>query len=69
MRRREKEEGALNEADQLYYNLRNQLSAKESELRQKVKEKENVEHLLGAIKDKLTDVKLQLAGYERKTEC
>ncbi|HZH37180.1 MAG TPA: hypothetical protein VEX65_07895 [Flavisolibacter sp.] len=66
MRRREKEEGALNEADQLYYNLRNQLSAKESELRQKVKEKENVEHLLGAIKDKLTDVKLQLAGMKER---
>jgi chromosome segregation protein len=46
--------------------LRNQLSAKESELRHKVKEKEGVEHLLSAIKDKLTDVKLQLAGMKER---
>ncbi|MFL5810309.1 MAG: chromosome segregation protein SMC, partial [Flavisolibacter sp.] len=66
MRRREKEESALNEADQTYYNIRNQLSAKESELRHKVKEKEAVEHLLTAIKDKLNDLKLQLAGTKER---
>jgi len=66
MRRRQSEEGALNEADQAYYNLRNQLSAKESELRHKVKEKEGIEHLLAAIKDKLNDLKLQLAGTKER---
>jgi chromosome segregation protein len=66
MRRREEEEHILNEADQAYYNLRNQMSAKESELRQKVKEKDQLEHLLSAIKDKLTDVKLQLAGMKER---
>lgn len=66
MRRRETEESTLNEADQLYYNLRNQLSAKESALRLKVKEKENIEHLLAEIKDKLNDVKLQLAGMKER---
>ena len=66
LRRRETEEHTLNESDQAYYNLRNQLSAKESELRHKVKEKEGVEHLLSAIKDKLTDVKLQLAGMKER---
>lgn len=66
MRRRENEEHILNEADQAYYNLRNQLNAKESELRHKVKEKENIEHLLSAIKDKLNDVKLQLAGMKER---
>lgn len=66
MRRREEEEHVLNEADQAYYNLRNQLSSKESELRHKVKEKEQLEHLLSAIKDKLTDVKLQLAGMKER---
>ncbi|WP_121354604.1 chromosome segregation protein SMC [Flavisolibacter nicotianae] len=66
MRRREAEESALNEADQFYYNLRNQLSTKESALRQKVKEKESIEHLLTEIKDKLTDVKLQLAGMKER---
>jgi chromosome segregation protein len=66
MHRRENEEHTLNEADQAYYNLRNQLSAKESELRHKVKEREAIEHLLTAIKDKLTDVKLQLAGMKER---
>jgi chromosome segregation protein len=66
MRKRETEEQALNEADQAYYNLRNQLSAKESELRHKVKEKEGIEHLLTAIKDKLTDLKLQLSGMKER---
>ncbi len=66
MRRRQSEESALNEADQAYYNLRNQLSAKESELRHKVKEKEGIEHLLAAIKDKLNDLKLQLAGTKER---
>jgi len=66
MRRREEEEHVLNEADQAYYNLRSQLSSKESELRHKVKEKEQLEHLLSAIKDKLTDVKLQLAGMKER---
>lgn len=66
MRKRENEEHILNEADQAYYNIRNQLNAKESELRHKVKEKENIEHLLSAIKDKLNDVKLQLAGMKER---
>jgi chromosome segregation protein len=66
MRKREQEEHILNEADQAYYNLRNQMNAKESELRHKVKEKEQVEHLLTAIKDKLNDVKLQLAGMKER---
>ncbi|MDQ3277916.1 MAG: AAA family ATPase, partial [Bacteroidota bacterium] len=66
MRKKETEESALNEADQSYYNLRNQLSEKESLLRQKVKEKEGIEHLLAAIKDKLNDLKLQLAGTKER---
>jgi chromosome segregation protein len=66
MRRRESEEHRLNEADQAYYNIRNQLSARESELRHIVKEKENVEHLLAAIKDKLNDLKLNLAGTKER---
>jgi len=66
MRKKEAEEHGLNEADQAYYNFRNQLSAKESELRHKTKEKEHIEHLLSAIKDKLTDVKLQLAGMKER---
>ncbi len=66
MRRREEEQQVLNEADQAYYNIRNQLSEKESELRHKIKDKEQVEHLLAAIKDRLNELKLQLAGTKER---
>jgi chromosome segregation protein len=66
IRRREADQQVLNEADQAYYNIRNTLSEKESELRQKVKEKDHVEHLLAAIKDKLNELKLQLAGTKER---
>jgi chromosome segregation protein len=66
MRRREKEEHELNEKDQAYYNLRNSLSAKESELRHITKDKEALEHLLTAIKDKLNELKLSLAGMKER---
>jgi len=56
----------LNEADQAYYNLRNALTEKESELRHKQKSKEGIDHLLNAIKDKLTELKLQLAGMKER---
>jgi chromosome segregation protein len=60
------EEKKLNEADQAYYNLRNVLAAKESELRHKQKSKEGIDYLLSEIKDKLTDLKLQLAGMKER---
>ena len=66
MHKKDVEEKALNEADQAYYNLRNRLSEKESELRHMVKDKEQVEHLLAAIKDKLNELKLQLAGTKER---
>ena len=66
MKNKEEEERKLNEADQLYYNLRNQLNEKESELRHKIKDREQVEHLLGEIKDRLNDLKLQLAGTKER---
>lgn len=66
IRQKEEEERKLNEADQAYYNWRNQLSEKESELRHKTKEKEQVEHLLNEIKDRLNEVKLQLAGMKER---
>lgn len=63
---KEAEEKKLNEADQAYYNLRNALQAKESELRHKVKAKETADHLLNQIKDKLNELKLQLAGMKER---
>ena len=69
MKNKEEEERKLNEADQAYYNLRNQLNEKESEIRHKVKEKEQVEHLLGEIKDRLNELKLAIGRNEGKIEC
>ena len=66
LRRKEEEQQKLNEADQAYYNLRNALQAKESELRHKVKKQEIVEHLLSEIKDRLNELKLQLAGMKER---
>ncbi|MBM3414999.1 MAG: chromosome segregation protein SMC [Bacteroidetes bacterium] len=68
MKDKEEEEKKLNEADQAYYNFRNQLSEKESEIRHKVKEKERVEHMLAAIKDKLNELKLHLAGMKERMD-
>ena len=60
------EEKKLNEADQAYYNLRSALAAKETQLRHKQKSKETIDHLLSDIKDKLTELKLQLAGMKER---
>ncbi len=63
---KEAAEKALNEADQLYYNLRNILAQKETEIKSKHKSKEGIDTLLTEIKDKLTDLKLQLAGMKER---
>jgi len=65
-RMKEDEEKKLNEADQAYYNSRNALSTKESELRHKLKSKEILDHILTEIKDKLNELKLQLAGMKER---
>ncbi|MFN5134851.1 MAG: chromosome segregation protein SMC [Chitinophagaceae bacterium] len=66
IRTKEEEELKLNTADQAYYNLRNLLGEKESELRHLIKDKEQVDHLLNEIKDKLNDLKLHLAGTKER---
>ncbi|MFZ8299897.1 hypothetical protein ACO1LN_14100, partial [Staphylococcus aureus] len=66
MRSKDAEEQKLNEADQAYYNVRNGLQEKESELRLKVKSKEMIDHLVNEIKDKLNELKLQLAGMKER---
>lgn len=66
LRGKEAEERKLNEADQLYHNLRNELSEKESQLRQRQKSKEIIDATLNEIKDRLTELKLQLAGIKER---
>lgn len=66
LQRKEEEQKKLSEADQLYYNLRNDLAAKESELRHRVKDKEILDQLLTSIKDRVTELRLQLAGIKER---
>ena len=66
LRKKEEEEKKLNEADQAYYNLRNALGERETDLRHKVKEKEMLEQMLSGIKDRLNELKLQLAGMKER---
>ncbi len=68
MRRKEEDEKVLNQADQAYYSIRNHLNEKEAALRARVKEKEQLEHSLGSIKDRLNELKLQLAGMKERLQ-
>lgn len=68
LQNKDAEERRLNEADQAYYNLRSELALKETELRHKQKTKEGIDHLLSDIKDKLTELKLQLAGMKERLQ-
>lgn len=65
---KEEAEKKLNETDQAYYKHRNELQEKESTIRHQVKEREQVEFLLTAIKDKLNELKLQLAGMKERLD-
>ncbi len=67
-RKKEEDEQVLNAADQAYYNMRNQLNEKESELRHSAREREQLDQLLGAIKDRLNELKLQLAGMKERLQ-
>lgn len=66
LKRKQEEEQKLNEADQSYYNLRNELQEKESALKLLHKSKEQTEHLLSEVKEKLSELKLQLAGMKER---
>jgi chromosome segregation protein len=66
LRNKEAEELKLNEADQAYYTLRTALQEKESTLRHQVKSKELMDQLINEIKDKLNNLKLQLAGTKER---
>ncbi len=65
-RRKEEDGKALNETDQAYYNFRNALNERESALRHQVKDKEQLDMLLNAIKDKINELRFQLAGIKER---
>ncbi len=66
LRSKDEEEKKLNEADQAYYNRRNALQEKESQLRLQQKSKEQLDQVLNEIKDKLSELKLQLTGMKER---
>lgn len=65
-RRREEEEKAVNEKDQEYYNFRNHLQELESVLRSKQKTRDMLDQQLNQIKDKVNELKLQLASMKER---
>lgn len=66
MTKKEADERILNEKDRSYYEFRNEVSAKEGQLNQRRREKEQAEVLLNGVKDKLNDMKLQLTGMKER---
>ncbi|MEY4702317.1 MAG: chromosome segregation protein, partial [Bacteroidota bacterium] len=66
LKTKDEAEKILNLKDQEYYNTRTLLNQKESELRLKQRSKEGIDQLLNEIKDRLTELKLQLAGMKER---
>jgi len=66
--KKETDEKALSEKDRQYYELRNAVSAAESNLNQKRREKEQSDKLLFAIHEKLNEMKLKLAGMKERLQ-
>jgi len=66
LQKKETEEKELNGKDRAYYEFRNTVAAQESQLNQKRREKEHAETLLNGIKDRLNEMKLQLAGMKER---
>ncbi len=66
LREKDLQENILNATDRDYHNLRNRLAEKEHSIRQQAREKEQHDHTLAAIKDRLNELKLQLAGMKER---
>ena len=64
--RKEAEERTLNDKDRAYYEMRNNISTQEGQLNQKRREKEHAEALLNGIKEKLSTMKVQVAGMSER---
>lgn len=64
--KKEADEKILNEKDKAYYALRNAISEHEHKISRQRKEKENAELLLNQIKEKLSEMKLQVAGIKER---
>ncbi len=68
LRQREQDEAALNEKDRQYYELRNSVAAAETALSQKRRELSVADTLLQQMREKLTGMKLELAGTRERLQ-
>jgi chromosome segregation protein len=66
LQEKDRQETILNESDRAFHVLRNQLSEKETSIRQQVRRKEQHDLTLADIKDKLNELKLQLTGMKER---
>lgn len=66
LQKKESDEKALSEKDRAYYELRNAISEHESKISRQRREKEQAEALLNGIKEKLSEMKLQVAGMKER---
>lgn len=64
--KKEVEEKALSIKDQAYYNFRNKVAEHEKTISRQRKEKETADTLLNEIREKLTAMKLQVAGLKER---
>ena len=65
---KDKDEITLKEESGQYYQLRNTINQKESELRHTVKSRELSDILLNEIREKINNLKLQLAGMKERLD-
>jgi chromosome segregation protein len=66
LQKKEADEKGLSEKDRVYYELRNAISEHESKISRQRREKEQAETLLNAIKEKLNEMKLQVARMKER---
>ncbi len=66
LKNKDSDEKVLSENDQEYYNFRNKIAELESILNKKRKAKEESETLLTSIKDKLTEMKIELTSMKER---
>lgn len=65
---KEAESKALNERDRAYYAARNEVKEHEQRIAQQRKAKEQAEVLVNSLKEKLTEMKLQVAGMKERLQ-
>ena len=66
LKRKETDEAGLNLKDQAFHKFRSDLGRRESDLNQKRREKEHTEQILQGLRDKVSTMKVQVAGLKER---